>query len=568
VKKLSLLLFYAAALTVVVVLCSCASGQGTPPPGGPPDTTAPRIIGTEPVDGTVNFSGRTVAVQFDEYVEESRVPSSVIITPIPAHPPEFDWSGSTLEIEFHDQPIADRTYAITFGADIVDLSGNRMGQAVTLRFATGPKLDSGTIRGRMVGVDKRRAFVFAYRIPPDGTTFSDTLHPDSTRPDFIAPTSDNGMFSLEGLPPGRYRIFAVADEYGDQLYTPGTDAFGMATFDPVVDSSYTPVTGLTIRLAPAPTDIVPPALYSAVSINRSRTELRFSEPIDSTTLRPENFSIGTATDSATIEAVWPSTGNALAVTVAHSPLPPDSEAVARTRNLLDSTGLRIPDSSATARFTVSADADTLPPALLPIAVDTTKAYRFPDSIRIAFDEAVRVADANGAVVLRDTSGKVARFVLRRISPAEFHAFPLDTLFNTARGVVEVSLGRFTDYSGNRKDSLARIPVALAPSLGFGTVQGTLADSAAPDVPHVIVARAKSTGKEYRLRGVRAGTWEFTSIPEGEYGITAFRDDNDNGVYDYGSVRPHRPGEVFTEWQGTVNVRPRWTVNKVDLVIRR
>ncbi len=558
----------ALLLCVAATLCSCASGQGIPPAGGPADTTPPAIVATDPPDGTLNFSGESVTVEFSEYVEESKVPQSVVITPIPKSLPEFDFSGNEVEITFKEPLVPNRTYAITFGADITDLSNNRLGRASTLRFATGPELDSGAIRGEVSGVNKRRAFVFAYLIPRDSASFSDSLRPDLTQPDFIAPVSDDGSFSLEGLPPGNFRLLAVADEYGDQLYTPGVDAYGVLTSDVRIDSSYNPVSGVAVRLGPAPFDLTSPALYSAASINSTRSDVRFSEPIDSSSIRKENFSIEAGGVPVVVQDVWRSTSSRLTVQVAHSPLSPGAQATVRTHNLRDSVGNVMPDSASSTTFSVSESADTLPPLLIPLSVDSAHAYSFPDSIRIAFDEAVRIDNPNGAVVLRDTAGRRAGFRLRRISPAEFLAQPSDTLFGVSRATIEIALGRFVDYSGNRRDSTARIAVAVAATRQNGTMQGSITDSAAPTAQHVLIAQNAATGKIYSIKGLRSGPWEFKSIPEGEYLISAFRDTNADGEYSYGSLAPYRPAEAYTAWSGSVKVRPRWTVNKVDLVFGR
>lgn len=553
------------AMLVLSMLCSCASGMNTPPPGGPADSTAPAIVLTDPPSGTVNMRERTITVEFTEYVEETRVPDHVVITPIPRTPPEFDWSGRTLEIYFTEPLAENRTYAVTFGAGIVDLSGNRLGRPFTLRFSTGDQIDSGRIQGKVLGKAQGRAFIYAYLIPDDNPRFLDTLRADSTRPDFIAPIGDDGSFSLEGLPNGRFRLFAVVDEFNDQLYSPGQDAYGIATNDVSVTSPNEPVTGVTIRLRAAPDDLVAPAIYGATSVTRGRTEIRFSEPIDSTVLRHENFTLTAGGTPVNIREIWRSPANRLALQLMHDELAAGTEARLVTTALRDTAGNALPDSSASVTFIVADLRDTVPPSFLPPGIDTVNAYTFPDSIRIAFDEAVRIDNPDGVVSLRDTAGPRAAFRLARISPTEFAARPLDTLFGAARGVLEVNLGRFTDESGNRRDSLMRITVTIGQPRQNGSLEGTIVDSAAPDARHVVIARAVQGGAIFKLTNLRAGPWSFAAVPEGEYEITAFRDTDGNGVYDYGSIVPYRPAEPFTAWEGNVRVRPRWATNQITLV---
>jgi hypothetical protein len=404
----------------------------------------------------------------------------------------------------------------------------------------------------------------AYQIPPDSASF----RPDTIRPDFLAPIGDDGRFAVEGMPPGHFRLFAMTDEEGTQIFTPGVDAYGVPPADVTIDSAGMEVSGVQIRIRPAPDDMTPPALYSVVSINRSRTELRFSEPVDTAGITPASVSIITPDGTVPATALWRSPANSLALLVAHGELAAGSADSVHVTGLRDTSGNVIPDSTAGSGFTASTSRDTLPPMLLPPGVDSVSAYTFPDSLRIGFDEAVQLADPKGAVVLRDTARGRAEYRLQRVSPALWVAYPLDTLYGVTRGFVEVAMGRFTDLSGNRHDSTARVRVAIAPIKQTGTMEGTIVDSVAPRSPHVITARMIGTNKIYMLKRVPAGRWQLTDIPEGEYEITAFRDSNGDGLYDYGSVLPYRHGEAFTQWHGTVRIRPRWVTNNVNLVIGR
>lgn len=555
-------------LSLAAVIGGCASGQGAAPRGGPPDTTAPEIIGTNPTDGTINFAGESVTVEFSEYLNEGAAAQNVVITPIPATPPEFDWSGRELEITFRQPLLPNRTYAVTFGAGLTDLSNNRLGRGRTLRFATGPNLDSGTIRGTVAGVAKRRAVVFAWLVPPGNSRFLDTLRPDSVRPDFVAPISDDGLFSLEGLPAGTFRLLAVADEFGDQLLDFGNDAFGVFDRQATIPQNYTqPVTGFHARLRPAPLDQKPPNLYSVRSIANTRTELRFSEPIDTATLRPKNFTI-TAGGGVGISpgSVWQTAESRLIVQLHHAPLLADTGATLAVRSLADTAGNQLPDSSGLQRFAVTALPDTLPPTLLPLDVDTTRSYAVSDSIRLRWSKAVTVAQPDELATIRDTAGRVARFRVVQVSPVELHAFPIDTLAGVGRAMLQLQLGRISDLSGNRTDTTLHFPVRLVPARLRGTMQGNLTDTAAPTIAHSILVTSVATGVVWQLRGVRAGAWEMKGLPEGEYRVAAFRDANGNGKYDQGEIAPWTGPEPWTEFSGTVRVRPRWTVNEVNLVI--
>lgn len=545
-------------------LIACASGQEIPPPGGPPDEQPPVIRESVPAEGTINFNERTVRITFDEYLNEGSVAEQLVITPIPERTPEIDWSGRTLEIRFQEPLRENRTYAITLGAGIQDLSGNRLGTPYTLRFSTGPVIDSGRIAGQIAGKGDRDVFIFAYTVPDDAATFGDTLTPEETAPDFIAPVGDNGAYSLEGLPPGRYRLFAVADEYTDRRYSPGVDAFGVATRDVEIDAGYGAVPPLSIRIMPAAIDMTPPQLFSASSLNNERTELRFSEPIDTVTVRPENFRLTVNGTATPIVAAWRSPRNSIAVQLAHAPLPAGGAAEVEAVALTDTVGLTIADTARRATFTTTARRDSLAPALQPVP-GIEKGYRMGDTLTVAFDEGVEFDESDGAMTLTDTaSGTALRFRLVRRSAAEFSAVPADSAFKGVSGILSIDLGAFRDFGGNRTDTVWRQSATIRPTPQRGSLQGVLRDTLAPNTPHVILLESTEEKRVFRVRLRGTGSWEIKDIPSGNYNLSAFRDDDRDGEYDYGSISPYRPGEVFAERPGGIQVRPRWTTTEVNI----
>ncbi len=553
-----------ACAVLGMLTASCAGNWQTPPAGGPPDSTAPTVETTSPANGTVNFRDQTISFTFSEYVDEAKAPAAVVITPIPVTPPQFDFSGRTLEITFAEPLVPNRTYAVTVGSAVNDLSGNRLGRPVTLRFATGDHIDSGQIAGKVLGKAKGTAFIFGYMLPAEGT--SAAFRPDSIHPDFIAPIGDDGTYTLEGLPVGRFRLLAIVDEYGDRLYSPGQDAYGLAPHDVTVTSQSEPVTGVAFRIRSAPDDLAPPSLYAARSLDAALTELRMSEPLDSAGIRPEGVRITAGGTDVRATRTWRGRGSPLIVIAEHPALPAGAEATVNITGARDTAGNAMPDSTARATFTVLAAPDTAVPELLRFSVDSLRAYAFGDSILVAFDRPVRASAMEDAMVIRDSARARARMRLEQRSPTEFIARPLDTLQGLQRATMEINLGRFTGFGGGHRDSVARIPLAIELPRQSGVLQGTLADSAAPGARHILTVRSVERGAMYR-KVMTTGAWEFPALPEGEYEVNAFRDENGDGLYGYGSVIPYTPSEPWGAWTGTIRVRPRWTTNGVALVIR-
>lgn len=73
-------------------------------------------------------------------------------------------------------------------------------------------------------------------------------------------------------------------------------------------------------------------------------------------------------------------------------------------------------------------------------------------------------------------------------------------------------------------------------------------------------------QRFETRLKKSGAWEFSNIPPGAYRLTAFVDANGNGRYDYGSAFPFVPAERFVVLQSELQVRPRWTIENVVVVV--
>ena len=108
---------YIHALLVGLLLVSCANrGQG--PQGGPRDTIPPVVVKENPLNGTLNFLGKEVIVQFDEYIQLDDVQKNVLISPPQQVPPEVKAIGKKLSVVFMEDLIDSTTYTIDFGAAI------------------------------------------------------------------------------------------------------------------------------------------------------------------------------------------------------------------------------------------------------------------------------------------------------------------------------------------------------------------------------------------------------------------------------------------------------------------
>ncbi|MBN1634517.1 MAG: Ig-like domain-containing protein [Ignavibacteria bacterium] len=196
-----------------VMINSCAVQQ--PPSGGEDDKIPPEIIKFSPANNTLNFKGRTIEIEFDEYVDRRSFRDALVITPKPKGEVIFGWSGKSVEISIVGGFEPNRTYVITVGKSFKDLrGGNQITEPFSFAFATGSKIDKGKLSGKVFDFNRageienpfRDVVMTAYKVYDEGD-----VNPETDDPDFILPVNSDGSFEFLSLPEGKYIVFALLD---------------------------------------------------------------------------------------------------------------------------------------------------------------------------------------------------------------------------------------------------------------------------------------------------------------------------------------------------------------------
>jgi len=82
-------------------------------------------------------------------------------------------------------------------------------------------------------------------------------------------------------------------------------------------------------------------------------------------------------------------------------------------------------------------------------------------------------------------------------------------------------------------------------------------------PVVLNLRALSA-KKLKLRTVvkKSAKFYFPYVPEGQYQLSGFVDENKNGRFDSGKLMPFQFCEPFTFSEDTIRVRKRWETSGI------
>lgn len=206
---LSHILVWALIVSSLFVV-SCANIGS--PEGGPRDYTPPRLLKTSPGINALNFTGNRVELTFDEIVQVREQQKNVVVSPAQKEQAAIKSLGKKIIVEFREDLLPNTTYVVDFSDAIEDNNeGNRLNN-FAFSFSTGDVVDTLQISGivlRAKDLEPMQHVLVGVHTNLDDTAFT---HQPFER---IARTNDKGEFTLRGLKPGSYHIFALNDMDGD-----------------------------------------------------------------------------------------------------------------------------------------------------------------------------------------------------------------------------------------------------------------------------------------------------------------------------------------------------------------
>ena len=571
------------SLLGLVLLAGCANP--VPPSGGPRDTTPPSIRQTTPAAGSVNVptDTRRLRLAFTEYVNRSSLVQALSLTPAFERRLEFDWDGRAVDVELPDTLRDNTTYIVTIDTDMSDARGVSLNEPLTVAFSTGPRINQGQIKGRIVtppqGAPAPRIDVYAYPLPD--TAAAPRLLPD--RPAYRTQTGEDGTFSFDHMREQNYFVVGVQDANRNRRPDPQEATAAPPRLALPADSaaSDVPVPWLLAQV-----DTVGPSPQQIRASSNQRLILPFNEPVrlhratdrwvvrDSVsgarvpvdavyrapttrseivlrtgTMQPRRHRVQLPAATVTDTLGTPAAPDTLGVLPSDTPdtlrtrlrayLPPPSTADTAGIPLLPGVrpGLRFTQPPDTARLRQAVTAqDTLGQARnVALTPETGTIYRLTLDPPLASGEVVTVGLSPGSFAGSDamTTQRYRRVSNRRLGGLEGQVV-LDTV--TVRG----------DTTQLRPPDTSRASRLVRP------------DSIPPFVVELRPARTPFPMEPRRIEVDADSTFLFESLPDGRFRFRAFLDRNRNGRWDPGRLVPYQPAEPLTWIAQPVESRPRWT----------
>lgn len=233
---LSFLSLLFLTLLGLVMLHSCANMAS--PTGGAYDVDPPEVRRATPQFNALRATPDRIEIEFDENIKIKTPNEKVIITPPQQNLPVIRSIGRRAIVELKDELLPNTTYTIDFTDAIVDNNEENPLENFVFAFATGDQLDTLSISGRVVEAENLEPLTGTY--VGIHSNFDDTLftHVPFER---ISRTDSRGNFTVRGMAPGSYKVFALSDMNRDYKYDNPQEAIAF------LDSIIIPSTRAAVR---------------------------------------------------------------------------------------------------------------------------------------------------------------------------------------------------------------------------------------------------------------------------------------------------------------------------------
>jgi hypothetical protein len=544
-----------------LILSGCANQL--PPRGGPMDKVPPQIVEAYPASGTTNFSDDHIEFVFSKYIDKRTLQDALFISPAIEGQLQFDWTGTSVTINFPGKLKKNITYVVTVGTDLQDYNNhNKMSQAFNLTFSTGSKIDKGEITGRVFDSKPNGIMIYAYMVGDS------IVNPMVRKPDYISQTGDAGTFKLLGLMPAVYRVFAVRDQYKEFIYRPEDDDIGMPALDVKLTETDTLFRNLNFFITKL--DTVRPRLVTASIIDKNHILVNFTKEVDSTIIRSNNFLITDSTENKTSKLVYAFKGNTKPteiILVTKENFPSKDELYLTADSIKDKFGNVFTNDFS--KITLSDKPDTTKPMIFKSVPSNSSGNvdYLNTNMFFYFNDAFDTTAAKGGISFSDTSRSKIPYNIYFIDDASFKITAAQNLETNKDYIIKLNLNVFKGASGNSRDSIYQYRFKTINGLDFTGISGAVENVDFNKNPYLILQGLDEPQKVYQQRIINSKKFKFDRIEAGKYMFWGYYDTDSSKTYSYGKPFPFKPAEQFSFYPDTLDLRARWSVTNAKFIFK-
>ncbi len=229
-------MYYRTIIFPLLALFCWNCAQLGSPTGGPRDEDPPRVVESDPPNYSTRFETKKIFVTFDEYIVLENVNQELIVSPPMEEQPEVRLKKKTMIIQFEEALKDSTTYTFNFGSAIKDLhEGNKLLNYEYV-FSTGDVLDSLSVKGTLkyaenLTVPEDPISIMLYEDLRDSV-------PLTNIPLYVGRSDDSGVFSVNNLRPGIFKVFALKDGNNNFLFDSPTEEIAYLDSNLIVNAEF------------------------------------------------------------------------------------------------------------------------------------------------------------------------------------------------------------------------------------------------------------------------------------------------------------------------------------------
>lgn len=577
----------AIALTIAF-LYSCASiGR---PEGGPIDETPPKLLHSSPEIGATNVDKSKITLYFDEFIKLEKTNEKVVISPPQIQQPLIKPVGKKVVVTLEDTLKANTTYTIDFGDAIVDNNeGNPLGD-FTFTFSTGNVIDTMAMSGYVLE---------ASNLEPIKNILVG-LHSNLTDTAFtkeplirVARTDSRGQYTIHGIAPGSYKIYALQDAdqnymftqksekiaFTDSIYAPRFEQrikqdtlwIDSLTVDTIINRSYTHFLPDDIVLRAFLEDSYNQYLVKSERVQENKLTLYFSEyPKEQPIIKGINFDTSTLVPDYnlkgdTIYNYWVKDSlvfnkDTLFAQLDYQYTDTLNQLVAKTDTLRFLFKHKQPDDK---KKKNKKDKEEKAPEIKPLAINTNLSSNFDvyNYISITFDEPIEAYDPSKihlSIKKDSTWTKIdnLEFDKDSINVKAYNIFTNWTAGSTYKLAID-SLA-FTNIYGRGSGPFEQ-EFSMKKLNEYGTVLFNITgyDNSYP----AFIELLDESDKVVRTVNVKDNQANFYYLMPGKYGARLIVDKNNNGKWDTGNFENKIQPEPVYYYPQFIEFKANWTTNQ-------
>ena len=531
-----------------MIFISCAAVMA--PPGGDKDITPPGIVEILPPNGSTQFRGGRVELKFSEYLDENSIKKSINIFPLLQNTPVIIYKGDRLFIDFSDSLPENQTIIIIINRNLADEHKIKLAEGIQIAYSTGNKIDQGSIKGKIYY--SKEASVNLWKIQDS----LDILKFYNRVPDYTIDANDRGEYEFKYLSKGSYKIIAVDRLFGGLPIVQDRFAYGLG-WKSGVNITGGNLDSIDMRI---PIEKRGLKIVNAKSINGKWGEISFSNDISD--------EIG----DLSVDIYYSDTTKAIAQ-IFESPLDPKklNFTIDKMIDGYISVNIYNKDSAEADSGFIKIKMDTIfdttglkiinpvPKQFLTIEKDSIV------PLKIIFSNLVEVSKNEQPFLLFEDSSSI-QFNTKWESSLSANIIPFKNWKPKKKYFIKIYKDSILPiYSEGLKDSLIIIPFSTKQYQGFGS----LIIKSEHEFPANMIAELtemENRSSIFRSNVNSDGIINIKKLPEGNYDLFFYQDQNRDNQHSTGNIFPFQPAEWFQSYSDTVKIRANWEIELENIII--